>query len=192
MKRSKSEKALLAAGKKLFWKHGMRRVSVEEVCEEAGVSKMTFYRKFPHKYDLTMQLLEEMISRSLENYNETMQSDLEYSQKILKIIENKQKEAKEISMELVKDIYSGGDDYKELRSFMEQHQVQFMERLRKDFTLAQNQGHIRSELKVDFIIHILHSMSRLTEDAILLGMYDDLSDLSRDLTNVFFYGITKR
>ncbi len=93
---------------------------------------------------------------------------------------------------MVKDIYSGAEEYKELRSFMDKHQGLMMAQLRQDFTLAQKQGHIRSELKVDFIIYMLQSMSKLSEDVILMGMYDNLPDLSRDLTNVFFYGITKK
>ena len=43
---------ILNTARQLFWKHGIRRVSVEEVCREAGVSKMTFYRSFPNKIEL--------------------------------------------------------------------------------------------------------------------------------------------
>jgi AcrR family transcriptional regulator len=40
---------ILAAGRDLFWKHGFKRVTIEEVCREAGASKMTFYKFFENK-----------------------------------------------------------------------------------------------------------------------------------------------
>lgn len=40
---------ILSAGKELFWKHGVKRVTVEEICVQASVSKMTFYKFFMNK-----------------------------------------------------------------------------------------------------------------------------------------------
>jgi AcrR family transcriptional regulator len=35
---------IASTAEKLFMKFGIRRVSVEEICREASVSKMTFYK----------------------------------------------------------------------------------------------------------------------------------------------------
>ena len=48
-KRSAKLQAILDAAKSLFWKHGIRRVTIEEICEVAGVSKMTYYKYFSNK-----------------------------------------------------------------------------------------------------------------------------------------------
>ncbi|MBN1927463.1 MAG: helix-turn-helix transcriptional regulator, partial [Prolixibacteraceae bacterium] len=43
---------ILQSAKKLFWKYGIRKVSIDEICREAGVSRMTFYRLFKNKIEL--------------------------------------------------------------------------------------------------------------------------------------------
>ncbi|RKY44359.1 MAG: TetR/AcrR family transcriptional regulator, partial [Candidatus Neomarinimicrobiota bacterium] len=35
---------IVETGKKLFYRYGIKKVSVEEICKEAGVSKATFYK----------------------------------------------------------------------------------------------------------------------------------------------------
>ena len=44
-----SYQILFSTAKNLFFKFGLRRVSVEEICIKASVSKMTFYRNFNNK-----------------------------------------------------------------------------------------------------------------------------------------------
>ena len=43
---------IFKTAKDLFWKYGIKRVSIEEICKEAKVSKMTFYKFFPNKIEL--------------------------------------------------------------------------------------------------------------------------------------------
>ena len=40
---------ILTKGKELFWKYGIKRVAIEEICKQAHVSKMTFYKYFKNK-----------------------------------------------------------------------------------------------------------------------------------------------
>ena len=56
-KKSKSFISIQKSAKTLFWKYGMARVTVEEICREAGVSKMTFYRNFKNKNEVAKQVL---------------------------------------------------------------------------------------------------------------------------------------
>ena len=51
---------LIRTGKELFWKFGFRRVTVEEICSEAGISKMTFYKYFSNKLDLVKRIMDEI------------------------------------------------------------------------------------------------------------------------------------
>ena len=46
---SKKYQDIKKKGKELFWKYGTKRVTVEEICREAGVSKMTYYKFFKNK-----------------------------------------------------------------------------------------------------------------------------------------------
>jgi len=56
--------AIFKTGKVLFWKHGIKRVTIEEICTEADVSKMTFYKFFPNKIELAKKLIQQILGKS--------------------------------------------------------------------------------------------------------------------------------
>jgi AcrR family transcriptional regulator len=54
---------LFSAAINLFYRNGIRGVSVDAIAEEAGTTKVTFYRVFESKDDLVVQVLEEQSRR---------------------------------------------------------------------------------------------------------------------------------
>jgi AcrR family transcriptional regulator len=54
---------LLAAAAELFYRHGIRAVSVDAIAEAAGTNKMTLYRHFASKDELLAEYLREMGKR---------------------------------------------------------------------------------------------------------------------------------
>lgn len=59
---------LLDTAQKLFYARSYEDVGVQEICQEAGVKKGSFYHFFPSKRDLTLAILDE----SWKRYRETM------------------------------------------------------------------------------------------------------------------------
>lgn len=57
---------LFSAAIDLFYRNGIRAVSVDAIAAEAGTTKVTFYRVFESKDDLVVQVLEEQSKRFLE------------------------------------------------------------------------------------------------------------------------------
>jgi AcrR family transcriptional regulator len=57
---------LFTAAINLFYRNGIRAVSVDAIAEEAGTTKVTFYRVFESKDDLIVQVLEEQSRRFWE------------------------------------------------------------------------------------------------------------------------------
>jgi TetR/AcrR family transcriptional repressor of nem operon len=58
----------LDTAQKLFYARSYEDVGVQEICQEAGVKKGSFYHFFPSKRDLTLAILDE----SWKRYRETM------------------------------------------------------------------------------------------------------------------------
>jgi AcrR family transcriptional regulator len=54
---------LFSAAINLFYRNGIRAVSVDAIAAEAGTTKVTFYRVFESKDDLVVQVLEEQSKR---------------------------------------------------------------------------------------------------------------------------------
>jgi AcrR family transcriptional regulator len=55
---SKKYESILITGHDLFWKFGFKRVTIDEICKKAEVSKMTFYKYFTDKIDLAKKVFD--------------------------------------------------------------------------------------------------------------------------------------
>lgn len=184
---SKSKIILLKTAKNLFWKHGIRRVTVEEICKEAGVSKMTFYRNFKNKDELVEAIIEQLRSEGQEGYDKIMNQEIPFHQKIEQLIQFKYERSKGVSKEFIKDIYQSDNPKMVKRLEIEQQKI--IKTIIKDFKKAQKEGAIRADLKMDFIVYMLNDINHKIMDPQLNKIYPSEEKLIMELTRYFFYGI---
>jgi len=62
----------------------------------------------------------------------------------------------------------------------------------EDFRKAQENGDIRKELKVEFIMYMMNHLVEMAQNETLINMYDEPQDLVMEITNFLFYGILPR
>jgi AcrR family transcriptional regulator len=186
-KTAKSYTLIMDTAKTLFWKHGLKRVTVEEICKEAEVSKMTFYRNFENKNNLAEQVLIREMQRGSGAYDNIMALPVPFVDKIAKFVQLKHELSQGISEEFIKDIYK--TDNKSLQFRIESNRKEMLSKLRSDLIKAQNTGEIRSNLKIDFVIYMLQSLNEKILDQRLISLYKNPHDLIMELTNFIFYGL---
>lgn len=181
---------ILLTGKELFWKYGFKRVTVEEICKEAGVSKMTYYKFFNNKIDLVKTIMDNILTTTLTRYKEIIARDVPYPEKVLALIDLKREQIKEMSSEFFRDYVQNDDP--EMISYLEQLSGETMQMFYEDFKKAQENGDIRKELKVEFIMYMLNHLVEMAQNETLINMYDEPQDLVMEITNFLFYGILPR
>ncbi len=189
MSSPKNEQIRRIAGE-LFWKYGFTRVTVEEICREAGVSKMTFYKYYRNKNDLVKSFMEEKINEGMARYREIMSSDLPYTRKVELIIRQKMEHTRDMSSEFLRDYFSSGDE--ELMAFANEKTRMSVKMVTEDFRRAQEQGLIRKDIRIGFIMYFINKMVQLAQDEELKKQYESVNDLIMELTRFFFYGVMKR
>lgn len=178
---------ILSSGKELFWKHGIKRVSVEEICSQAKVSKMTFYKFFKNKKALVIAILENTVGVALEDYKELINQDCSFTDKIAQILKMKLEGSKDISQEFILDIYQ--NQSMGLLPYMEELGKKSLALTMAFLLDSQKKGHIRQNIKVDFILYYFNHMMAMTTDPELLSKYEKPQDLIMEATEFFFYGI---
>lgn len=178
---------ILSSGKELFWKHGIKRVSVEEICSQAKVSKMTFYKFFKNKKALVIAILENTVGVALEDYKELINQDCSFTDKIAQILKMKLEGSKDISQEFILDIYQ--NQSMGLLPYMEELGKKSLALTMAFLLDSQKKGHIRQDIKVDFILYYFNQMMAMTTDPELLSKYEKPQDLIMESTEFFFYGI---
>jgi AcrR family transcriptional regulator len=181
---------IYTTAKSMFIRYGFKRVSVEEICREASVSKMTFYKFFSNKFDLLKFILEKMISDSFVEYREILGQDIPYAEKVTKMIQLKMKYTDEFSQEFFNDLYKNAEP--EMVDFWHQKTQEILQLVLKDLKTAQAQGDVRSEIKPEFILYFLNHIFEMVKDDKLLQLYDSPQALINELTRFFFYGILTR
>ena len=68
------EEAILKAAKKMFSKYGFKKVSMDEIARESGVTKKTVYANFSSKEDLLNELIKYEL-KSMKNEFENKSDD---------------------------------------------------------------------------------------------------------------------
>jgi len=178
---------LTKASKTLFWKYGIKRVTVEEICEQAEVSKMSFYRHFKNKEAIAETLIEQLFKISKKRYEEIMDRDDDFRIKVDLLVKFKYEEVQGISEEFINDIFR--KDNSSLSLKFDNLSQQSLKQIRRDFSKAQQQGEIRNDLNIDFMMYMLDDMNKKLVDKELHKLYKTEDALVMELTNFFFYGI---
>lgn len=181
---------IVTNGKKLFWKHGIKRVTVEEICKNANVSKMTYYKFFSNKNELAKTILTDLYQASLNNFKKIIESDLPFSKKLESIFLMKIESTQDFSHEFVHDIYSNPNPVlkEHMNSFAERSKDMAIEFYKK----SQDLGYIRKNINIDFIMTYSSHMTLLLNDTKIMSKYDKPADLILEVMNLLFYGIITR
>jgi AcrR family transcriptional regulator len=178
---------LLETAQMLFWKHGIKRISIEEICQAADVSKMTFYKHFKDKTDLVRTILETLGRRSFDRYSEIMESSMPYSEKVKAIIQMKLDQTRAVTQEFITDVHRNRDP--EIQTLIERLTRESFERMELDFRKAQADGHLRPGIHPEFIMYFTAKIMEMSNDAALQRMYPTPQAMIMELMNIFFYGI---
>lgn len=182
-----AKESLLKNARELFWKHGIKRISVEEICQSSSVSKMTFYRYFENKIAIAENILNTELPEKIAEYRRLMDQEIPFEKKVQQMISQKQKNAAGVSQEFLHDIYS--NDILILKHIVDKFSKKMQGMVEHDFLEAQKNGEIRNDMNVHAILYLMQDMRLKIEDPVLQGMYDKPEDLILDMTRFFFYGI---
>jgi AcrR family transcriptional regulator len=181
---------IVTTAESLFMKYGIRRVSVEEICSEAGVSKMTFYKYFKNKTELLKFLITQLTSQAMEKYRDIMNQDIPYSEKVKGFIQLKMEQTKDMSGEFINELSRSAEP--EIADLYTQKAQEAFHTIIQDFIAAQKRGEVREDIKPEFILYFLNHLIDLANDPQLIGLYESAPALVVELTKFYFYGILPR
>jgi len=188
-KRTKSQYSILEKGKELFFKHGISKVSVEEVCQEASVSKMTFYRHFKNKHELAFLIVKDLTSKARKQYNEIMTAEISFEQKMLDFFEYKSEQANHMSFEFINDLYLKSANNKEIIEFLNKESQRGQTQFIQDFEKAQQEGYIRNDMPASFILHMMGVIQKEVQNPTLQTITNTPRELTQLISEFFMHGI---
>lgn len=180
---SKKRARIIETAEALFNRYGIKRVRVEEICRDAGVSKMTFYKYFSNKIDLAQQIWSLWVDQGCAKLDEIDALDVLLPEKIRLMFQWKTDFIKGLNREFVEELMG-------LRIRPDQQRI--MDRFMAFIAKAQKRGEIRADIKPQFLIAVIDKFYELAENKELVNQYDDLVEFNREIKSFFWYGIIAR
>ncbi|MDO9614507.1 MAG: TetR/AcrR family transcriptional regulator [Bacteroidota bacterium] len=179
---------IIQAARTLFWKHGFKRVSIEEICREAKTSKMTFYKFFANKLELAKAVFDFVVDDSVSTFKTILRETTSASELIGQMLQMKKEGIHEISKEFITDIYTNPE--LGLKDYIEEKTRTVWAEMIGDFKLAQERGILRNDLNIEFFVYFTRKFSDLLNDPYLNKIYPNPQDLIMELTRFSAYGIS--
>lgn len=184
---NETQASLVKAARTLFFKFGIKKVTIEDIAKEANVSKMTFYRTFKNKEDIAVELFKKLYQENMAQYRSIMDSEEDFTIKIQQVIEVKQKKFEELSADLIEDVFNS--NMNELSALIEKQKKDSNAKFINDLWVAQKKGWIRKDLKIDFLLYMLEWFYSNMKNKQMEAIFNSPQEMSKQMTDFFFYGI---
>lgn len=184
---SKKHKDIVSTAKELFWKYGFKRVTIEEVCATAKVSKMTFYKFYTNKLELAKAVFDMVVDDGVERFKLLMGSDAPVSEKMRGMIQMKLEGTNDISREFLADFYANPE--LGLSTYIEEKTRVVWADVITIFREGQQKGWFRSDFKPELLLILAQKAAELVTDSKVVALYNKPQDLVLELTSLMTYGI---
>ncbi len=173
--------------RELFWKHGFKKVSIDEVCKTAHVSRKTFYTYYSNKNALVIEIMRIITDKLLTESELITVKDISFSEKIKQLLEIKYAANREFSMEFVTDFFH--PDSAEILEFFTELSTKSLTFTRNFYIEAQKKGEMNPNLNLDFVMWMMQKQLELTTSKEALSMFKDGESMATQLSQLIIYGI---
>ena len=177
---------ILSTAEDLFQRFGFKRITIEEICSKASVSKMTFYKYFPNKNELIKHLMNSWLKQVEKTINEFDGTEVPFTEKIKILLRLKEESTGKFSKEFLAEYMNPDPDLQNFfRDFYARATTFFIDFIKK----AQQKGEVREDIKPEFLVAVLNKMLELAKDETLLSLYSRVTDFSLEINNFIYCGI---
>ena len=186
MKLTKKEQIELKSTE-LFWKHGFKKVTIDEICKKANVSRKSFYTFFENKSALVLYLMKKMTDEAFEASRNILEGEGTFAEKIERSLNLKLERNKEMSIEFVADFYN--PDAIEILEFFNEIMAESEKMLVEFLQKAQTTGEMNPDLNPNYVLWMMQKQVEFCSSPELMHMFPDVETLTRQLKQSMIYGI---
>ena len=178
---SAKREEILRTGERLFSRFGAKRVSVEELCREAGVSKMTFYKYFPNKAELIRTIRDNWIDLGFKKFDAINAMDIPFPEKIDRMTRWEVEFSSRINTEFIREVLSTEDVEK-----------RFKKGYLGNITRAQAKGEIRGDIDPEFLWLVQRKLGELFRDECWKEVPMAFDRFQEQLRTLLYFGLLAR
>ncbi len=175
--RSKKREQIVSTAETLFSRFGAKRVTVEEICREASVSKMTFYKYFPNKIELVRNIRDRWVKEGFAKFDEINALDIPFPEKINLMTRWKVEFFPRVNAEFIRELVSMDDVVEEVKR-----------RFLRNIADAQEKGEIRSDIHPELLWIVTEKLYDLIKEGSWKRVFSDFSEFQVQIRTLIFFG----
>jgi AcrR family transcriptional regulator len=183
---------ILNAAKKLFNQtHDIKRVSIEAIAAEAGVSPTTIYNNYKDRETLIYEIIKDLSKTILERNKIIIDSDIPFAQKLIAIVSGKMDIAAQVNSEIIEKMISQD---KKIAPFVDKMYEEDIKPLFiKILKEGKEQGYIDPGLDENAVLVYLDIIQAgLKAKQEIFRNFSTNMALMEHLTRLMFYGFMKK
>lgn len=182
------QRKLIETAAQLFFKHGFKRVTVEEICKTANVSKVTFYRYFSGKDTLIEYITRLLGDKFVSEFTEIIDSDRSIKRKFDEIAILKQDFATNLGGELRESIFQAPA----VKEYTKKIEMQMMQKFESLMQKEQALGNINPDVDIEKAMAFISRLNQLLSDDSFRGIYRDLNEMIVQVNELLVMGLKSR
>lgn len=171
----------------LFWKHGFKKVTIDEICKKSNVSRKTFYTFYENKSSLVIYLMKKLTDKAFVESRKVLEGQGTFVEKIEMSLNHKIERNKSMSIEFVADFYN--PDAEDILQYFNQIMADSMKMLIDFLQKAQASGEMNPDLNLNYVLWMFQKQIEFCSSPELMQMFPDVQTMTRQLTQSLIYGI---
>lgn len=173
----------------LFAKYGISKVTITELCQEANVSKMTFYKYFKNKQELVLKFVKIVFEGLKENSLKILNDESTDSIKRLSMIAlEERKGLNDLGDELLNSILT----YPEAQEYFEKFREDTWLITKKFIQQKQVEGVLNPNFRPDLLKYFIAKMWEMIADPEVIDLYTNFDEMMSEITEILYSGILSR
>lgn len=184
----KTSKKVLQAAEELFFRHGIRSITMDDIAKHLGMSKKTIYQFFEDKDQIVHSLMKEKLKEDEENFCCIAENAANVVEEVFGYMKNMTEMFTHINPNLFYDLqkyYSAS--WKLFQSFKEEYIFKAVE---KSIEKGKKDGHVRKEINSAILAKLrMQEIEMAFNPAIFSPEKFKILDVQLALTEHFLYGI---
>jgi len=179
--RSSKRDRIVATAIELFSRHGAKRITVEELCREAGASKVTFYKHFPNKVALVRHIHDAWTEEAFATFDQINALDIPFIEKVDRMGRWKVEFASRINAAFVRELID-----------IEHSHEEFKRRYLANIARAQRDGDIRDDIDPEVLWLVMEKTGELFRERRWEEVTGDFAEFQRQIRALLYYGLLVR
>lgn len=187
---NQTRQAIIQASESLFSQYGWQRISIGDICAEANISRVSFYRYFKNKIELLKEIISLQQLNVKKRYTEILRDTTNIEDLITSIFTYQEEALKQFfTAPVLKDFDQNKNE--ELETFIQQERHQKYIFMNHFFEELQHKKIIDANFPVALIHNYLRTMDELMFNEAIQNIYlDDKKEMRQDILKLIMFGLS--